>query len=306
MKTSKSDAYSVLVAASFAAITALGATGCDAGKEPFLKAAALEESGDYRGAVPLYEEVCQKKSPLCDAATKRKARLAIKDAWKAFSDGKYRDAKATLDAASASGDTTTVEEAKALAENPDLAAGIAFEDALAPTDKASQLGAIEKLASEPTSVAPKAKEWLDKNRPALLLAAAKAACVEKGVGSCFETAQKLGKYYPGSPEAKEAEGLQTANYKRLYPRLKDVENLLIQRLGVHDRDTKEELCQKTGMSAEECGEKYSGQGPKLDYLERFWSEKLALVDDPSYKSRFESRWGLAAQGEYDAEPWPKP
>ena len=32
----------------------LALTGCDAGKEPLLKAAQAEESGDYRGAAPLY------------------------------------------------------------------------------------------------------------------------------------------------------------------------------------------------------------------------------------------------------------
>ncbi len=291
------------------ALACLGAatlTGCDAGKGPFLKAAHAEESGDYRGAAPLYEEVCTKKSPLCDAAKRRQARLAIKDAWHAFQEGKYRDAKATLDASAASSDTTTSEESAALAANPDLVAGLTFEDALTATDKVAQLATMEKLAVEATVLAPKAREWLDKNRPAILLAQAKAACAPKGPGSCADLAKRLAETHPESPEAKEAAGLAAESYKRLYPKIKDVENLLIQRRMVHDKEAKIALCKKTGMSDEDCAEKHAGTVPGLEYLEKFFNTKLELVEDPSHKSRFEKRWNLAAIGEYDPEPWPKP
>ena len=284
----------------------LALTGCDAGKEPFVKAAQAEESGDYRGAAPLYEEVCTKKSPLCDAAKRRQARLAIKDAWKALQDGKYRDAKVTLDAAAAATDATTAEEAAALGANPDLVAGLAFEAALAATDKEEQRTAMEKLAKEPTALAPKAKEWLDKNRPAMLLGQAKAACAPGGAGSCAELAKRLAAAHPESPEAKEAASLAAESYKRLYPRIKDVENLLIQRVGVHARDAKLDLCKKSGMSEEDCAEKYAGKAPGLDYLEKFFNQKLALVEDAYYRSAFEKRWNAAAIGEYDPEPWAKP
>lgn len=284
----------------------LTASGCDAGKEPMRKAAEAEAAGDFAGASTLYEEVCTKRSPLCDAARKRQSRLSIKSAWKAVADGKYKDAKPIAEAAAKSADPVTAEAAAAVLANPDLVSGLAFEDALAVTDKAAQVKAMEEVARQNSVVAAQAKEWLDKNRPAILLAAAKAACVPKGQGSCAGTVKRLAEAHPESPEAKEAKELAAANYKRLYPKIKDVENLLIQRLSVHDKDGKMEVCKKYGGNDETCGEMVTVQAPGLDYLTKFFDEKLALVDDPYYRGQFEKRWSASAIGEYDAELWPKP
>jgi len=280
--------------------------GCDAGKEPFLKASQAEESGDFKGAATLYQEVCAKKSPLCSSAKKREARMAIKAAWKAFGEGSYKEAKSVADAAAQSEDPVTADGAKAILANPDLVAGLAFEEALGQSDKTAQVQAMEGIAKEPTALSPKAKEWLDKNRPGILLAAAKAACVPKGAGSCAELAKRLASTHPESPEAKEAAGLLAENYKRLYPKIKDVENLLIQRVAVYEKAAKIEACKKFGGTDDTCAEAVTVQAPGLDYLEGFYKQRLELVEDPFYKAHFEKRWGRAANGEYDAEPWPKP
>ncbi len=295
-----------VVTLALGALTLPFLAGCDAGKEPFLKASAAEESGDYKGAATLYQEVCAKKSPLCNMAKKREARLAIKAAWKAYEAGNYKEAKSIADAAATSADLVTAEGAKAILGNADLLLGVAFEEAVGMADKAAQLKAMEGIAKEATVVSPKAKEWLDKNRPGLLLAEAKAACVPKGAGSCAAAAKRLASSHPDSPEAKEAAGLAAENYKRLYPKIKDVENLLIQRVSVYEKAAKIEACKKFGGTDETCAEAVTVQAPGLDYLEGFYKQRLELVEDPYFKEHFEKRWGLAAGGQYDAEPWPKP
>lgn len=289
------------------AMAALILTGCDAGKEPFLKAAQAEEKGDHDAAAPLYEEVCTRKSPLCDAARKRKARLALKRADKALAEGHYKDAKTILDAAATSDDPRTAEVATALLALPELIQGILYEEALAATDRNAALKSMEGIAGEPSALAAKAKEWLEKERPAMLLVLVKVSCRPAPQASCAELTRKLSSLHPESAEAKEAKTLAADNYKRLYPRLKEVENLLVQRLSVHDKAEKIELCKKMGGTDEDCEQRASTSPvPTLSYLENFWKGKLAEVDDPFYKKQFEGRWDKAGAGQYDAEPWPKP
>lgn len=301
MKKNRSFVVFSLVMAS----ASLGA-GCDAGKEPFLKGAQAEEKGDYAGAAPHYEEVCTKKSPLCEAAQKRKARLSIKTAWKAVGEGRYKDAKTTLDSAQSSPDTVTAGEAAALLALPELVQGILYEEALAQADKGAALKGMEAIASEPSALAPKAQEWIQKNRPGLLLAEAKAACAPGGKSSCVLAARKLAALHPESAEAKEAEGLALANDKRLFPLFRELEGLLIQRVSVYDKEQKIELCKGAGGAEEECTDKHSTSPvPALSYLSGFWGQKLTGVDDPYYKQLFDARWEKAGQGIYDQETWPK-
>lgn len=293
------------------ALLGLGAvslSGCDAGKEPFLNAAQAEEKGDFAAAAPLYEEVCTRKSPLCDAAKRRKERLSIKRAWKTLDEGHYKDAKAILDASVASSDPHTAEESTAMLALPELVQGLAYEDALASADKNATMKAMEGVATTPSALAPKAREWLDKNRPALLLTQVKAACVPGAATSCVESGRRLAELYPEGPEAKEAATLMADNYKRLFPKIKEVETLLIQRVSVFDKDKKFELCKETGATDSDCDQRATGPGqvPTLSYLESFWKGKLADVGDPYYKKQFEARWDKAALGEYDPEPWAKP
>jgi hypothetical protein len=307
MDTRSPGRASLLSALLFSAtlLSASALAGCDPGKEPFLNGALAEEKGDYAAAAPNYEEVCTKKSQLCDAARKRQARMALKRAMKAIDDGHYKEAKGLLDALNPSPDPTTTEEATALLALPELLQGILYEDALANPDKTLAMGAMEGIAREPSALAPKAKEWLDKNRPALLLAQAKDACAG-GKGDCVDLAKKLQTEHPESPEAKEAATLAADSYKRLYPKLKDLENLLIQRVGVYDKDTKMELCKKSGASEDDCNQRVTGEGPTLSYLEDFWKKKLTDLGDTHYTAHFQKRWDKASAGEYDPEPWPKP
>jgi hypothetical protein len=190
---------------------------------------------------------------------------------------------------------------------PEVAQGVLYEEALALADKNMALVTMEGVAREPSVLAPKAKEWLDKNRPALLLAQVKAVCVPGGAGSCVEAAKKLAAAHPDSPEDREAAGLMAAEYKRLYPVIKELEALLIQRVMVHDKEKKIELCKQFGGSEEDCAEKHSTSPvPTLSYLSGFWGQKFTGIRDPHYRKRFEARWDKAAQGEYDPETWPRP
>ena len=82
--------------------------------------------------------------------------------------------------------------------------------------------------------------------------------VVEGAASCVELGKRLAELHPESAEAKEAAALTADNYKRLYPKIKEVENLLIQRVSVFDKDKKFELCKATGATDVECEGRATG------------------------------------------------
>lgn len=297
-------ALGALVAAAFA----LALTGCDAGKEPFEQAAAAIAKGDLDGASQRYDDVCAKKSPLCETARRRKARLAIVRGWRQLSEAKYGDARATFGAAVTSDDGLTATEAAAALAIPELVQGVAFEAALAATDKDDALAKMEAVAGEASAVAPRATEWLQKNRPAILRDRLKKVCSAASAESCVELARKLLTKHPESPEAKEALTLVAESYARQHPVLKDLEPLLVQRVMVFDRQKKIEACQSVpGTPDYGCvGRNSDTPIPEESYLETFWAGKLAALEDPALKERFRERWEKAGRGEYDPETWPKP
>jgi hypothetical protein len=289
--------------------------GCDAGKEPLAKAAAEESEGKFAEAAAHYEEVCTKGSKLCDTASKLVARLKVKQAWKLIDEGQYVKAAEALKASTQSSDPAAKRAAEEALKYFELTQGLAWEEASAMADKKQARPKMEEIAAAGALVSPKAREWIAKNRPALLLEQVKAACKPGGQGSCAEAGEALSSLHSGSPESAEAKGLVDAEYARIYTRIKEAENLLIQRVAIHDRDKLVERCVENNTSLspgqdkeQECKEANTPeQMPPIEFLTKAWEKKLSEVGDPYYVKRFEERWTKAGDaGEHDPEPWPKP
>lgn len=304
------------VLTALALFLSLPLAGCDPGKEPLALAAAEESEGKLAEAAAHYGEVCSKGSDLCPTATRLAERLKVKQAWKTIEEGQYTKAKEALQAASQSSDGAAKKGAEEALKYFELVHGLAWEEASAMADKKQARAKMEEIAGLGAQVSPKAREWLAKNRPALLLEQVKAACKPSGEGSCAQAGAELSTLHPDSPENAEAKGLVAADYARIYPRLKEAENLLIQRLSLYDRDQLVEVCLEAkygnGMSDEEmraaCVEENSPTPmPTVEFLTKAWEKKLAEVGDAYYVKRFQERWERAGDtGELDPEPWPKP
>jgi hypothetical protein len=295
-------------------------SSCSAAQEPFARAAQAESGSNFAEARTLYGEVCAKAadSPLCPIAKKRAARLVIKEAEKAVDDGQLAKAKELITSASASGEAGVKQAAEALQRSAEVTAGLAFEEASAGADKAVARVKMEELAEQHTAVAPKAREWLAKNSPALLLVELKAACQPDGKGSCLELGKRMASGYGQSPEAAEAAKLVEAEYTRAQPLLKQAENLLIQRLEIYNKEKKFNLCLQevepapgsvvVHLCASEVGVEPRETGMfSTSFLDKAWDKKLEEIHDPGHIKRFKERYQVIAdRGEYDPEPWPKP
>jgi len=301
----------------FALGFALFLGGCDGAKEPMGKARAAEAEGKLAEAKTLYGEVCKanEKSPFCAVAKQHIEALAAREAMAAIAEGNQAKAK-EVSAAVTGGPAKRVIDA--LGKTKTMTAIAAFEEANAGADKSAARAKMEELAAASSPVADKAKEWLKKNGPGLLMAEVKEACKADGKGSCSELGQKLVKAYPSSPEATEAQGLVDAEYKRLFPVLKQAEGLLVQRLEVFNWQAKKDLCLKftdpsnAESEGQACNEAIGipadrGDPFNTDFLEKAWKKKLDEVHDPGLIKVLEERWGkIASAGTYDPANLPKP
>lgn len=294
----------------------LALVGCDAAKEPMAKAREAETAGKLAEAKTLYGDVCKanEKSPFCAVAKQHIESLALREAVTAIAEGNV--AKAKESAASITGGPAK-RAYDALGKTKTMSAWTAFEEANTLADKSAARVKMEELAGASSPVADKAKEWLSKNAPALLLAEVTAACKPDGAGSCLELGAKIVKAYPSSAEGREAQALVDTEYKRLYPALKQAEGLLVQRLEVYNWQAKRDLCLKLVPPESEtdivaCNESVGIPADRGDpfntgFLENAWKKKLEEVHDPGRIKELEARWDkIASSGIYDPANLPKP
>lgn len=300
----------------FALVCALVLAGCDGAKEPMAKAREAEAAGKWAEAKTFYADVCKAKadSPFCPVAKQRIDAISAIEAMTLITEGNYAKAKeqsATLT------DGPGKRALDAMAKTKAMTVWASFEDANAGADKAAARAKMEELAATSSPVADKAKEWLTKNGPALLFAEIKAACKADGSGSCSDLGKKMAKAYPSAPELAETQTLVDAEYKRLYPVLKQAESLLVQRLEVFNWQAKRDLCVKFVDSNSEsevqgCNEAIGipadrGDPFNTDFLEKAWKKKLDEVHDPGFIKSLEDRWSIVASaGTYDPASLPKP
>jgi hypothetical protein len=293
--------------------------GCDAAKDPFSRAVAAEGAGNMAEARTLYAEVCTKAadSPLCPVATRRAAQSFVREAFALVDKGQYAQAKDLFTKAQAAGDAAVARAATAALDDAEFKAGLVWEQAAMAPDRAAARKQMLELVEGKSAFSPKAREWLAKNEPQLLLAEIKAACKPDGEGSCSELGKKMADLYPSSSEATEAAALVKADFARVVPVLRQAEGLLVQRLEVFNKKAKFDLCvQQTeadpvvppesvcasDMNLTESEVKFS-TGP----IEQMWDKKMAEIHDPALVKQMRDRFqAVADRGEYDRVVWKGP
>jgi hypothetical protein len=311
----------------FGALAAILLAGCDHGREPLARGADAEARGDFAEAVTRYREVCNSASSLCPAAVRRIERLKLLTADKALSAGEYRKARAALDLAIASADESVKHAAEAMGKSPDLEQGIAWEEASSSAKPEDALAAMEGIAVTSAPVSAKAREWLEKNRPRILLDRIKAACSPQGAGACASLGRELARLHPTSPENAEATRLVETDYARLFPRLREAENLIGQQVILFERDRKIYWCMRDKANeAEPQGGENSALDkpsevfrtpceievpaeaiPTASFLTAAWDKKLVEIHDPTFTRPLAERMArAAAEGLHDPDAWPKP
>jgi hypothetical protein len=293
------------------ALAAVLLAGCDAGGDLLARGADAEAAGNYPEAIARYAEACAKSAKHCPLADRLRARLAVKAAWKAVRAGEYRKARLAIETGKAAASPAVKAAAELCSQDAELVSGLAWEEASALADEEQALPRMEALASQGVPLSEKARAWLAKNRPGLLLARVKGACKAGSGVSCAEAGRALAAGSPGSAEDAEARALVQADYQRVHPLLKQAEGLIVQRVELYDKDQLVALCveRNGGAEADACAAKVVGgrRMPTPSFLDGAWRKKLDEIGDPFFVKGLEARYGRAASaGEYDPEPWPKP
>jgi hypothetical protein len=285
--------------------------GCDSGSALMASAAKAEADGNYAEARARYQEVCDKGSKHCPLANRFRERTAVKEAWKHIHAGELGKAKAALDIAKTATDPGVIAAADAALKYDEIVHYVAWDEAGHLADKDQALSRIAPLAELGVPSAAKAREWLEKNRPAILLERLKTACKAGAKVSCAEAGKALSALHPKALENAEGQRLVRADYERLFPHLKEAENLLIQRVELHDKDALVARCTEKGGtdSAATCEASVVGTRklPTESFLDGAWKKKMEEIGDPHFVKRLDERYQAAAKsGEYDPEPWPAP
>jgi hypothetical protein len=303
--------------------------GCDHGREPLARGADAEARGDLAEAVAQYGAVCNSGSSLGPIAVRRIERLKLLSADKALSAGEYKKARAALDLVLASADEGVKHAAEAmnLSKQAEIEQGIAWEEASSSARPDEALAAMETIAAASVPVAAKAREWLEKNRPRILLDRIKAACAPQGTGGCAERGRDLARLHPTSPENAEASKLVEADYARLFPKLREAQNLIGQQVVLYERERKIYWCMrdKANEADPQGGENSAVDKPSeifrtpceievpseaiptASFLTKAWDKKLEEIHDPTFTKPLGERMArAAAEGLHDPEAWPKP
>jgi len=280
------------------------------------KAREAEAAGKLAEAKTLYADVCKAKedSPFCPVAKQHIDAITANEVMTLVAEGNYAKVKEQSAVITGGPAKRAID---ALMKTKAMSVWAAFEEANTMADNATARAKMDELAAASSPVADKAKEWLAKNGPTLLLGEIKAACKPGGSGSCSDLGKKISKMYPSAGETADAQILVDAEYKRLYPALKQAEGLLVQRLEVYNWQAKRDICVKFADPNSEsevqlCNEAAGipadrGDPFNTDFLEKAWKKKLEEVHDPGFIKSLEDRWStVASAGTYDPASLPKP
>lgn len=286
------------------------AAGCGSpAKNVMSDAAALEAQGKLEEAAAKLEMGCA-LSPAadpCPASDAKASETWVKAAEKAKSEGRYRDASRLLHRATLTADDAAKAKIREGLAADDLAQGLVFERALDLADKGAQAAVIEKVAETKTPVAAKAKEWLTKERPALLAAAVIAACGPAHEGSCTKTWDLLQETGAKGPEIDKARDAAEAEARRVYPLRVQAEGFLPVFLGRHKQKEEVDKCVANMSEGEstnpegDCALRVYGDTPldeRYDALhsqDTLFRRTLKQIGDPQITHDYEARRVAAEQ-----------
>ena len=297
----------------------VGLAACDAGRGIYDDAAVLEGNGKLVEAATQYDAVCVRapNSAMCPPSRERAGAVRLKLASTSIADFKFVAAEPLLKAVVESAAPVTQAKGKEQLSSKEYVAGMQWEKALANADKKGALKDMETAAASGTPVAAKANEWLGKERPALLLAEATAACTPAPTAPCPVPCNRLITLHAGTPEAAKATEYMTA-YKaaeeiRLYPLLVQGEKLIEECQGLWKADRRLQDCHLRALAADpdnplgalaSCGGNYAGEDAKKRRakLDETWKKLSGDVRDPERVAALDSRLKKACDdGEYEKQ-----
>jgi hypothetical protein len=289
----------------------------DPAAAPFAEASILESKDALAAALARYENVCTVAldSKLCPQARSRATELRLKLGETAIESMKFAEAEALLKVVEESGDDESKKKAHELIST-EIWAGHNYEKSLASSDKRAALAGMEGVAGSRARVAALATEWINKERPALLLDDAVAACTSERGPTCPAACDRLLSLHPGTPEAMKAGDLKAAfqarEEARLYQVYLQAEKLMSECFVLWKESDQKHKCQTRVLYATEgnvwdtmavCGD-FDDINKKEEKLKASWETLIAGVPKPESLA---VRWTNACEkGEYVAQTPKKP
>jgi hypothetical protein len=284
-------------------------------------ASALEAQGKLEEAAARLEMGCA-LSPAaepCPASDARAAETWQKAAEKAVTEGRYRDAERLLHRALLTADDAAKAAIAARMARDDLVQGLRYERSLGLADKSQIAGIFGDIAKHEAPAAAKAKEWLDKERPGILVAAVMSACGPEHEGSCTRAWSALQASGAKGPEVDKAQAAAEAEERRVYPLRVQAEGFLPVFVGRHRKRDEYAKCVATmapgeSMSPEgECFDRvWTGTAPEEKYdsdrnQDNQFRRTLMKIADPALVEELRAR-GAAAEttGKLVKQDIPKP
>lgn len=154
-------------------ICCLLSPGCDAGKAPYNEAVALEEQGKLVEAAAKHDSVCIKApdSKMCEPSKERAGVVRVQLADIQMKEFQFSAAKKLLEQVTEGGASdATKKTARERLAGKDMSFGLRWEKASSLTDKRAALREMEAVVGSGAIAATKAKEWVEKEGPAIVAA----------------------------------------------------------------------------------------------------------------------------------------
>ncbi|HZF47041.1 MAG TPA: hypothetical protein VE093_00250 [Polyangiaceae bacterium] len=283
----------------------LGCLGCSAsGPDVVPEAEALEGQGKFEEAAAKFEIACANRpdDAKCPSSGERAARARLKAAEKSMAEGLYIDAEKTLLRAFLTAEGAVQNEIADKLVGAELKDGLRYQRALLLADKALTQKTLDEIAaSGAPAVQAKAKEWLDKERPALLIAAVKDACGPAHKGSCTSAFAKLKEAGLKGPEADEAAAIAEEEERRVYPKRAEAERFLAVFATQKTKEDGVEKCVEEGSADAPSGRTAALKGTCWEEAfgtdwyqarktnENLWRRLMKTIADPDLVAALEAR-----------------
>lgn len=296
--------------------------GCSSPPAVVAEAEALEAQGKLEESGAKLDLACAlaPTSPDCAASDAKATAVRMKAAEKAIQEGKFIEAERLLRLSQLTADEAASQAAVERLARPDLTLGLRYERALEETDKVRAVKTMEAIAASDAPAAAKAKEWLDRERPAGLVEEVKAACGPERRGSCSKTWAALQALPAKPPGFDEAAALAQEEERRIYPMRVEAERFLpvftsrwkkkeaFERCLEEKKAEVPEEHQRTQDCRGEVWEKETYErydGEKLE--ESLFRRRLKAIGDPEIVRPLEERKKQAIEsGTYTPLTIPKP
>jgi hypothetical protein len=320
----------------FVALAALLALGCAKPPPVAEQAEALLAEGKLEEAADKLAAYCAvaPESTDCPAVDQRAAETRIDAAEHAMAEGRYLAAERLLLLAMLTDAGPVRDRAAARIRAEELATGRRYEVALALPDKPktyAKMLAITQEKGPPNAATKRAAAWIEKERPAMLVAGVEAACkADAPAGtSCAEAYAELRKTTGTGPAWEAATALARAEAARVYPLRVKAEPMISLYVAYSRADTRLARCVADGSPPAEPPPD-GGASPdggvaedavaacrrtifppdaaeKRDRNDRAFQDLLAEVRDPAVVSELSARRDKAvAEGTIDKITIEKP